>query len=317
MLCVMLLLTTAEARWNKVQGFFYFACFEEGEYYDSIQELLESENDYLSYRDEEGHCYNINFTAETSEKLFRGIQRLFDDLSSPRPLNAINTFEYITVDTWNAYLAEVRECWNSKADAAGISQYNDENNDYKLVVYDPDEHTSNDLRRKIANAGGVYSRKDNTVYIHPGNIKRASIHGQPPKNFYDILVYVLIHEAIHAKRLGGDPSKLKPTREAEERHVQQLAYDFYKEIFGKEPPYAYIDLSAEEIETLEQERLKLEKQYTDLWENLDNLNNTDLVAAWLRLQYIENRINEITSQLYDTPSNDDYDRITHKLEPCP
>ena len=75
-------------------------------------------------------------------------------------------------------------------------EYNEENNKYDLVLYEPAKH--DDVPPdKINHAGGGYGPSTNTVYIHVDNIKKSALSG---KNFYDALVYVMIHEAIHAKR---------------------------------------------------------------------------------------------------------------------
>ncbi|MXX94839.1 MAG: hypothetical protein F4039_06005 [Gammaproteobacteria bacterium] len=313
------LLSVGAPQTGKFLGYFSFGCFDEGEYYDTYEELLESQNDYLSYRDDKGKCHDIPITSETADKIVRGVKKLLRGLDSMRPLTAINRFEKIPPEAWNVYLAEVRKCWNAVAKEADQTQYNDESNDYDLVIFEREKHNKLDTpERNLTQGGGFYHKDTHTVYIHVNNIKRAAMYRD--KNFYDVLVYVLIHEAIHAKRLNEKPSKVAETPDEEERIVQQLAYDFYKDIYGKEPPYTYLQLSEDEINNLKQQMQKLMQDYDDLFEYFENIPDSLVslkFATYFQLKLILSQIESIHSQLTDVPENPKYNPRRDKITPCP
>ena len=309
---MVLILSTLDAR-GKLIGYFMFGCFgEEGERFNSVEELMAADDAYLSYRDADGQCVNVEITLETVDKILRGIDEWINDIATPSP--ASSQFGRITAEVWNSYFAKVRECWNAKAKESGLTLYNQEDNPHSLELYDPTKH-HNVPANEISHAGGFYSATTNTIYIKPATILNASIGMTgKPKNFYDSLVYVMIHEAVHAKRTKDSEREDNP--EVEEREVQKIAYDFYKKIFGKEPPYSYNDLSDEEIHELEVQRETLNKERRALSKCMEDPPLAGCGFPPSRLYQIDMLLKEINRQLIYIPENKNYDPKKHKLEPC-
>lgn len=154
--------------------------------FSSLTELKAAKEIFFSYKDFFEECHNLTITVSIVDRIVTELDRY----GRGESVNYLPFLQFgkIPAAQWNEYLANVRDCWNSQAEEAGITQYNDENNEYNLEVYDPQKHSHIDAQ-KIQRAGGFYSISDHTVYINPNVIRNAGtpnpVIKNTPKNFYD------------------------------------------------------------------------------------------------------------------------------------
>lgn len=126
------------------------------------------------------------------------------------------------------------------------------------------------------------------------------------------LVYVMIHEAIHAQRYSTGDNLRNP--EEEERKVQKLAYDTYKAIYNKEPPYSY--LSDSEVLELKKQRKQIEEFRTRMVTCLEEYGGQGCGFFPYMLAELDWKIHRIDRQLTGTPENSEYDYMKDKIDPC-
>lgn len=124
--------TTTETVW----GYPFINC--EGipvKKFSSLAELKAAKEIFFSYKDFVEECHNFTITVSFVDRLVTELDRFGRGESEDS--GPYLQFAQITAPQWNAYLANVRDCWNSHAREAGITQYNDEDNEYNLEVYHP------------------------------------------------------------------------------------------------------------------------------------------------------------------------------------
>ena len=218
--------TDSESR--PVIGYQELDCQGESQEFESETLLQKGTELYWSWHpvDDPESCSNL----EMEEIVVYG-QKIpdvfFTPLIVPSVLSSIDFNEW-SKRRWNKAIRETQNCWRKKAREAGVSFHKKK---FKIEVDWSLQSQGLTVRREKADGSWVLDG----IFINPRVIgEEASVHNHW---FYTDFVYTIIHETIHAERLITE--EFIDHVILEERKVQELAFDRYKDIYGKQPPFSY------------------------------------------------------------------------------